>query len=119
MAATKSNVLQKIRMFLVSPQQIPKRSHHGHSKQAIAVFSQLQSLSQWLLEETGTESEMTEGTEILKRFLQNVHGEEFQENRESRERNHTSSIHSVESSVAIRIEKIAACSCKSLIGISS
>ena len=44
-------------------------------------------------EETGTESEMTEGTEeaitdILRRFLQSVHGEEFQQNREFRERNH-------------------------------
>ena len=35
------------------------------------------------------------------------------------EKETTSSIHSVESSVSIRIEKIAACSCKSLIGISS
>ena len=43
-------------------------------------------------EETGTESDMTEGTEEtftdLRRFLQNVHGEEFQENRKFRERNH-------------------------------
>ena len=43
-------------------------------------------------EETGTESEMTEELRrqslILRRFLQNVHDEEFQENREFRERNH-------------------------------
>ena len=42
-------------------------------------------------EETGIESEMTEGTEeslILRRFLQNVQEEECQENRECRERDH-------------------------------
>ena len=43
-------------------------------------------------EETGTESDMTGGLRgqslILKRFLQNVHGEEFKENQEFRERNH-------------------------------
>ena len=38
---------------------------------------------------------------------------------ESSEKETTSSIHSIESSVAIRIEKIAACSCKRLIGIGS
>ena len=38
---------------------------------------------------------------------------------ESSEKETTSSIHSVESSVAIRTEKVAACSCKRLISISS
>ena len=38
---------------------------------------------------------------------------------ESSEKETTSSIHSIESSVAIRIAKIAACSCKRLIGIGS
>ena len=49
-------------------------------------------------EETGIESDMTEGLRrqslILKRFLQNVHGEEFQENLEFRERNHLQHIFS-------------------------
>ena len=43
-------------------------------------------------EETGTESDMSEGTEETitdpEEALQNGHGEEFQENREFRERNH-------------------------------
>ena len=56
---------------------------------------------------------------ILRRSLQNVHGEEFQDNREFLERKTTSSIHSVESSVAIRTEKIAECSYRRLISISS
>ena len=38
---------------------------------------------------------------------------------ESSEKETSSSIHSVESGVAIRIEKIAACSCKRVIGIGS
>ena len=38
---------------------------------------------------------------------------------ESSEKETTSSIHPIESSVAIRIEKIAACSCERLIGIGS
>ena len=45
--------------------------------------------------------------------------EELPENREFRERNHLQHIHSIESSVAIRIAEIAACSCKRLIGIGS
>ena len=55
-------------------------------------------------EETGTESEMTEGTEETitdPEELQSVHGEEFQESREFRKRT-TPSIHSVECGVGIR-----------------
>ena len=62
-------------------------------------------------EETGTESDMTEGTEEFT--------ERSSKKTERSEKETTSSIHSVESRVAIRIEKIAACSCKRLIGISS
>ena len=65
-------------------------------------------------EETGTESDMTEGTEETI-----TDPEEVPAKREFRERETTSSIHSIESSVAIRIEKIAACSCERLIGIGS
>ena len=65
-------------------------------------------------EETGTESDMTEGTEETI-----TDPERSSKKTESSEKETTSSIHSVESSVAIRIETIAACSCKRLIGISS
>ena len=57
-------------------------------------------------EEPGTESEMTDTTRSCKK-------------NDSSEKETTSSTHSVESSVAIRIEKIAACSCKRLISMSS
>ena len=71
-------------------------------------------------EETDTESDMTEGTEETITDPEEVPAKrsECQEKREFRERT-TSSIHSVKSGVAIRIEKIAACSCKRLISISS
>ena len=63
----------------------------------------------------GTEETITDPEEVLcKTFT-----ERSSTKTESPEKESTSSIHSVESSVAIRIEKIAACSCKRLIGISS
>ena len=74
-------------------------------------------------EETGTESDMTEGSEETITDLEKSSCKTFTERSskktKSSEKETTSSIHSVESSVAIRIEKIAACSCKRLIGISS
>ena len=75
------------------------------------------------VEETGTESDMTEGTEETITDLEEVPAKTFTERSskkaESSKKETTSSIHSVESDVAIRIEQIAACSCKRLIGISS
>ena len=74
-------------------------------------------------EETGTESDMTEGTVETTTDPEEVPAKRSRRGvprkTESPERETTSSIHSVESSVAIRIEKFAACSCKRLIGISS
>ena len=73
-------------------------------------------------EETGTESEMTEGTEEIitdpeerpckaykKRSAKKIEGAEKET---------TTSIYSVESCFAIRAEKVAACSCKRLSSIS-
>ena len=74
-------------------------------------------------EETGTENDMTEGFEetitdpeevLTKRSRRGVPRKPRGSEKET-----TSTIHSAESSVAIRIEKIAACSCKRFIGISS
>ena len=73
-------------------------------------------------EETGTESEMTVRTEETtidpEEVTAKVH-DEGSKKTESSEKETTSSLHSIESSVAVRIEKIAACSCKRLISISS
>ena len=73
-------------------------------------------------EETGTESDMTEGIEETITDPEEVLAKRSRrgsKKTESSEKETTSSTHSVESSVAIRIEKIAACNCKRLIGISS
>ena len=74
-------------------------------------------------EETGTERDMTEGTEETTTDPEEGSCKTFTERSskktESPEKETASSIHSVEFSVAIRIEKIAACSCKRLIGICS
>ena len=74
-------------------------------------------------EETGTESDMTEGTEQTITDPEEVPAKRSRRGAprktESSEKEPTSSIHSIESSVAVRIEKIAACSCKRLIGIGS
>ena len=65
-------------------------------------------------EETGTESDMTEGTEETITDPLEVPAK-----RTRRGVPRKPSMHSVESGVAIRIEKIAACSCKRLTSISS
>ena len=74
-------------------------------------------------EETGTESDMTEGTEETITDPEEVPAKRSRRGALRKPRfprkKTTSSIHSIESSVAIRIEKIAACSCKRLIGIGS
>ena len=74
-------------------------------------------------EETGTESDMTEGIEETTTDPEEVPAKRSRKRSSKKtecpEKETTSSTHSVESSVAIRIEKIAACSCKRLIGISS
>ena len=75
-------------------------------------------------EETGTESDMTEGTEETITDPEEVPCKTFTERsskkpESSEKETTTSSIHSIESSVASRIEKIAACSCTRLIGIGS
>ena len=73
-------------------------------------------------EETGTESDMTEGTEETitdPEEVPAIRSRRGVPRKPSPEKETTSSILSVESSVAIRIEKIAACSCKRLIGIGS
>ena len=74
-------------------------------------------------EETGTESDMTEGTEETITDPEEVPAKTFtkrsSKKTEGPEKETTSSIHSIESCVAIRIEKIAACSCKRLIRIGS
>ena len=74
-------------------------------------------------EETGTESEMTEGTEEtitdLVEFFCQAYSKRNAKKTDSAEKDTTSSIYSIESSFAIRAEKIAACSCKRIISISS
>ena len=67
-------------------------------------------------EETGAESDMTEGPgrASCKTFTKRS-----SKKTESPEKETASSIHSIESSVAIRLEKLAACSCPRLIGIGS
>ena len=73
-------------------------------------------------EETGTESDMTQGTEETITDPEEVPAKRSRRGtprKPSSEKETTSSIHSSESSVAIRNEKIAACSCKRLIGIGS
>ena len=74
-------------------------------------------------EETGTESDMTEGTEETITDPEEVPAKRSRRGAprktERSEKETTSSIHPIESSVAIRIEKIAACSCERLIGIGS
>ena len=74
-------------------------------------------------EETGTESDMTEGTEETITDPEEVLAKRSRRGAPRKpkvsEKETTSSIHSIESSVATRIEKIAACSCKRLIGIGS
>ena len=69
-------------------------------------------------EERGTESDMTEGTEETITDPEEVLAKRSRRGaprkpRVPRKKPPPSSIHSIESSVAIRIEKIAACSCKS------
>ena len=74
-------------------------------------------------EETSTESDMTEGTEETITDLEEIPAKFSRRGvpRKPRvqKKETTSNIHPVESSVAIRTEKIAACSCKRLIGINS
>ena len=69
----------------------------------------------------GTESDMTEGTEETITDPEEVLAKRSRRGapRKPSSEKTTSSIHSIESSVAIRIEKIAACSCERLIGIGS
>ena len=73
-------------------------------------------------EATGTESDMTEGIEETITDPEEVPAKRSRRGAPRKPRvprKTTSSIHSIESSVAIRIEEIAACSCKRLIGIGS
>ena len=74
-------------------------------------------------EERGTESDMTEGTEETITDPEEVLAKRSRRGAPRKPRvprkKPPSSIHSIESSVAIRIGKIAACSCKSVIGIGS
>ena len=73
-------------------------------------------------EETGSESDMTEGTEETFTDPEEIPAKRSRRGaprKPSSEKETTSSIHLIESSVAIRIEKIAACSCERLIGIGS
>ena len=74
-------------------------------------------------EETGTESDMTEGTEATITDPEEAPAKRSRRGAPRKlkipRKETTSSIHSVESSVAIRIEKIAACSCERLHGIGS
>ena len=72
-------------------------------------------------EETGTESDMTEGTEETITDPEEVPAKRPRRGvpRKPRIPRKKPAYFQVESSVAIRIEKIAACSCKRLISISS
>ena len=74
-------------------------------------------------EETVTESDMTEGTEETVTDPEEVPAKRSRRRARRKPRvprkKTTSSTHSIKSSVAIRIEKIAACSCERLIGIGS